>query len=252
MQLSGCATLSKRGTSLQGLLMNDRLKMSDLQTSPVLLNVISSQESEFGLSRYAELDGQTTGRCGPAPVLANLSARQARNLGLMTSGTYGLTGTTSSESANLVKSLQNKFLTLLKKDGLISLSTTWKLRPTPSGRSVSVLTRQAPASRGKGSTLLPSVSAREWRDRSQANILASLDRGDGVAKRICSLSPDLRSSGEVVGLNPCFARWLMNLPQQWDHCMPSETPSMLKRQRTSSGRTWESHVLPEFLYGDLV
>jgi hypothetical protein len=43
---------------------------------------------------------------GPVPALANLSARQAKELGLMTSGTYGRTSSTSSASAALQRSLK--------------------------------------------------------------------------------------------------------------------------------------------------
>lgn len=73
----------------------------------------------------------------------------------------------------------------------------------------------------------------EHKDSSRAEVLARLDRGDGVAKRICALSQTLRSSPEIVGLSPSFAAWTMAIPVEWVLCMPSETPSMLKRRRSS-------------------
>lgn len=207
--------------------------MSTPATCAASRNATSLQGSEFGRLPFGAPAGQTIDLFGPVPVPANLSARQAKDLGLLMSGTSGQPGTTSSHSESLQNSLESKFLTRLKRDGLISSETTWKHRIMPSGRFVSVLTRRGGQSKGSVSTLLPSISAREWRDRSQALILARLDRGDGVAKRICSLSPALRLSQEIVGLNPCFGLWLMGLPQTWAHCMPLETPSTLKRRRNS-------------------
>ena len=60
---------------------------------------------------------------------------------------------------------------------------------------------------------LPTPTAREGRDWSRAEVLAKLDRGDGVAKRICSLL--IPSSPTITGLNPCFAEAMMTFPIGW-------------------------------------
>ena len=70
---------------------------------------------------------------------ASLSPRQAKEMGLLTSGTCGPLGITSSASASLTSSLVSK----LKQRSAILGSTlfklTWKEVATPLGRSVSLL-----------------------------------------------------------------------------------------------------------------
>lgn len=80
---------------------------------------------------------------------------------------------------------------------------------------VSPLPPLVPHTDGIASGLLPTPAAREWKDRSLGSILARLDRGDGVAKRICALSEEARSSAGPVILNPSFAEWMMGYPEQW-------------------------------------
>lgn len=81
---------------------------------------------------------------------------------------------------------------------------------------------------GGASGSLPTPAARESKDWSRARILADLDRGDGVAKRICALSPSLRQSEEIGGLDPSFAEWMMGFPEGWTDvtgCDVSATPA---------------------------
>jgi len=83
------------------------------------------------------------------------------------------------------------------------------------------------------SGLLPTLPASEWKDCSKASVLARLDRGGRVARRICSTSPGLRSSKEIVFLNPCFGEWMSGLPIGWTDCTLSETPSSHKSRKRS-------------------
>ena len=84
---------------------------------------------------------------------------------------------------------------------------------------------------------LPTPSAREGKDQSQASILASLDRGDGVAKKICALSPMLRSSTEIVGLHPSFAEWMLGYAIGFTVCERWETPCVRKSPKSSGAQS---------------
>ena len=79
--------------------------------------------------------------------------------------------------------------------------------------------------------LLPTLPKSETRDRSKASILARLDKGGRVARRICKTSPLLRSLEQIVGLNPSFAEWMSGFPIGWTELEPAETqrtPQSLK------------------------
>ena len=91
--------------------------MSIQATCAVTRSVISSQASAAGAMRFALQDGQMIDLFGRVPVLANLSARQARELRLLTSGTYGQRSSISSKSAALQQSLESRLTRRLNLDG---------------------------------------------------------------------------------------------------------------------------------------
>lgn len=102
-------------------------------------SAISSLESAFGATRFAVPDGGTTDLFGLVPVRANLSARQAKELGLMTSGTSGRPFNGLSKSASLQASLESKLQARLSMTGSTLYTLTWKPWVTPSGVSRSRL-----------------------------------------------------------------------------------------------------------------
>lgn len=109
------------------------------QTSPDTHNAIFSPESADGVTHCDWRDGQMPDQSGPGVVRANLSARQAKALGLLTSGTYGQRGSTSLSSAALQSFLVSRLKQQLSTAGSTLFNLTWKDAVTPSGRRVSLL-----------------------------------------------------------------------------------------------------------------
>ena len=124
-------------------------------------NAISSQALAFGPMPSGLPDGATTDLFGLVPVRANLSARQAKELGLMTSGTFGQPSITSSKSASLQSSLESKLRAVTQCLGSTLYKLTWKPWATPSGRSRSRLRASVLRTFETGSTGWPTPQARD-------------------------------------------------------------------------------------------
>lgn len=135
--------------------------MFDPQTFADSPSAISSPASAFGPSHSDVQDGLTTDLFGPVPVLANLSPRQAKELGLMTSGTCGRLSTGSSKSASLQSSLESRLRAATQALGSTLYKLTWKHWRTPSGPSRFRLRASVPRTSETGSTGWPTPQARD-------------------------------------------------------------------------------------------
>lgn len=123
--------------------MNDPLKTSGLQTLPDTPSAISSPVSASGAAPCASQDGQTTDLFGQVPAPASLSPRQAKVLGLMTSGTSGPRSTGSLSSAALQSSLENRLRVQTASSGSTLYKLTWKQRGIEQGQPICALRASA-------------------------------------------------------------------------------------------------------------
>jgi hypothetical protein len=145
--------------------MLDRTTFADTRSA------ISSPELASGHLRFDLSLGLTTDLFGLVPVRANLSARQARDLGLLTSGTSGRRGITSSVSAALQSSLASRLQARTSTLGSTLFSMTWKPWNTPAPRTLSRLRASV---RRTSETVLsswPTPTTRDHKDGSEcANV----------------------------------------------------------------------------------
>ena len=135
--------------------------MSDQMNFKNLLNVTSSLESASGVTHSDRLDGKMTDQSGQDLVRASLSATQVAEKNLLTSGTSGLTGFISSNSADLQRSLENRLRQKTASVGSTLYKLTWKERTTPSGLSISALRASALRTSGKDFGSWPTPTTRD-------------------------------------------------------------------------------------------
>ena len=137
--------------------------MSYQQILEDLASTIFSQVSVSGPTPCVKQDGPMTDQCGPEAARANLSARQAKELGLLTSGTYGLPSSTSLSSAALQSSLESRLRAKLSNLGSTLYKLTWKQWVTPSGVCRSRLRASVLRTSETGRIGWPTPAARDWK-----------------------------------------------------------------------------------------
>jgi hypothetical protein len=126
---------------------------------PNTRNATSSPESESGVTLSVKQDGPMTAQYGPDPALANLSARQAGERGLLTSGTYGPRSSISSRFAALSLFLGSKLQAKTAFLGSELFRLTWKMRTMPSGQWIYALRALGLRTSGSDCTSWPTPNA---------------------------------------------------------------------------------------------
>jgi hypothetical protein len=137
--------------------------MSDQTICADTRNATSSPVSVCGPTPCAWPDGLTIEQFGQALAPANLSARQAKAMGLLMSGTCGQRGSNSSHSAALQESMVSRLQAKTVLLGSTLFTLTWKQRATPSGLSISALRASGRRTSDSGFTSWPTAAARDWK-----------------------------------------------------------------------------------------
>ncbi len=166
MRRNGCEISSQPGTSPTAMSMNAASKTFSRATLTATSSATSSPASESGAVRFGSPTGLTIDLFGPVPVRANLSARQARDLGLLTSGTSGRRSIISSASVALQSCLESRLRAATQTLGSTLYKMTWKPWITPSGRSRFRLRASVRRTSGTDFTGWPQPAARDWRSAS--------------------------------------------------------------------------------------
>lgn len=175
--------------------------MSALQTSPVTRNATSLQALESGPSLFVEPDGQMTFLYGPGVAHASLSARQAKELGLLTSGISGRASIGLSSSAALQSSLESRLRARMQTLGSTLYKLTWKQWTTPSGLSRSRLRASVLRTSVTGSTGWPTPTA------------ALADKG--VRTFEGGLLEAMRNHGPDLAAAACLTGWTTPTTRDW-------------------------------------
>lgn len=247
-------------------LTSDPSQTLDHLISWAILNTTSLPASVDGVTPCDSQDGTTPDPYGPAPVLVNLSAKQAQERGLLTSGTYGHIGSTSFERSDLRSSLVNKLKQRLNTDGSILFKMTWKEKDTPSLRPVYLLRASAhPTSdnacgswpstttnnhtgegaRGDGTPNLQTIAG--WtttttRDHKDGPLCENVPVNSLLGRQVwLTGSPAQTVSGGQ--LRPGHSRWLMGYGIAWDFCGGTVMLSSRKSRQSSSKHTWSADLV---------
>lgn len=174
--------------------MNAASRISPPPTLAAQANGTSSRASASGATRSGSRGGATKTASGPARAPASRGAARAKASGTPTSATSGPTGSVSSTSIALASSLESRLRARQASLGSTMYTLKWKVRVTPSRRSISALRASVRRTKGKGST------SRPWPTPTAALADKGVRSHEGaIREAMRSHGPDLAAVAALAG-----------------------------------------------------
>jgi hypothetical protein len=199
---------------------------------PLTTNATSLPASAPGVTPSDRPDGQTTVPSGQALAPARLSARRAREAGLLTSGTSGPPGFGSLASANLALSLASRLHPVTDLLGSTLFVLTWKGRATPSGRLIYALRASARRTSGSDYTSWPTPNAGPQNDA---------DTNWQARREECRKRYGNDGFGLTLGMAATLASWptpMGNDATGSTHCYGKDKSILLKLPGVAQLTSW--------------
>lgn len=236
---TGSSSSSQMDLFLPGMSTLVQSKTSPRVTSTAIDSATSSPASGAGHSLPSKLDGHPTASYGQDRVRVNLSARQATEEGLLMKGTSGPSGTGSSNSAALQRSLESRLRARMQILGSSLYKLTWKDWTMPSGPRRFRLQASARPRSETAYTGWPTPRLGKSGGRGKAS-RAKQGRIEDVAQTTPYPIPGDTRSGlfapmdDIVPLNPNLSRWLMGYPPEWTSSGVTAMQSASRRRESFS------------------
>ena len=203
-------------------------------------SAISSPGSVDGPTRSSSQAGQQTNPSGPGAVPVNLSARQAKAAGLLTSGTYGQRSTGLSASADLSMFLGSRLQERLERLGSTLYRLTWRQKTTPAGLPFYQLVASVPRISASDCSGWPTPTTRDYRSERATAEWLEQRLADPKGKSLPMIATHypmavrLTASGQTLTgsdagmesggqLNPALSRFLQGYPTGWHSSEDTET-----------------------------